>query len=73
MKKLFIAFITLVLFVSCENRKAEISKTKIKDIVNHVYEFEYKDHDYIMFKDARGNLTTAGVVHSPDCRCGMKE
>lgn len=58
--------------VSCETRTlvSDVRGTKEKAI-DYVFHFEYNSHDYIMFKRGNGQSGTAGVVHDPDCKCGM--
>jgi len=64
-----VGFITAGVIINKDN---EIDKTacevakenKIEDIFNYVYEYEYKGHEYIFFK----NNHTSGVVHNPDCK-----
>lgn len=57
---------------SCESRTSvsDVRGTKEKAI-DYVFHFEYNSHDYIMFKKGEGHWGTAGVVHDPDCKCGM--
>jgi hypothetical protein len=36
---------------------------------DRIYHFEYKSHEYILFRKGLGNNAIAGVVHDPDCKC----
>ena len=73
MKK-FLFLVSLVMtmtVVGCKTRPRDVNKP---DMVmtdelscDHVYEFKYKDHDYIHFEDGYGKYRAAGYVHSPDC------
>ena len=58
--------------VSCEIKTSvsDVRETKEK-VIDVVLHFEYNSHDYIMFKRGAGDWSTSGVVHDPDCKCGM--
>lgn len=71
----FVWFVVLIFcLVSCEIKTSvsDVRETKV-DVIDHVLHFEYNSHDYIMFKRGAGDWGTAGVVHDPDCKCGMNK
>ena len=39
--------------------------------IYRVMEFTYNNHYYILFQDGFGECARSGVVHSPDCQCGL--
>ena len=71
MKKLFIIFTAVTVFMLCgcinENITEDIP-TQEKIPWDRVTEFEYKGHKYIKFMSTYGS-GYAGVVHNPECKC----
>lgn len=39
------------------------------EVFDRIYHFEYKSHEYIIFRDGFGSNSVLGVVHNPDCKC----
>lgn len=70
MKKLLLTTAVILGLASCED---ETMVYDLRDQENlptpYVIHFEYKGHDYILFRTMGGNCSIAGVVHDPDCKC----
>lgn len=66
--KYIIAIVIMsIVFISCNKYEERVNK-KSNDVFTDVVEFEYKNHEYIMFKNGM-TYTDSGIVHNPDCKC----
>jgi hypothetical protein len=65
--KILVVFL-IVLICGCnktDNKNKKI--TYIKNANLYIIEFDFKNHDYILFRDHQS--TSKFVLHSPDCQC----
>ena len=71
MKKLLLTTALILGLASCETEGTRIYDYRDKENlpVKYIKHFEYKGHDYIIFKDGVADYAIGGVVHDPDCKC----
>ena len=71
MKKLLLTTALILSLTSCDVEGTRVDDYRDKENlpVKHIKHFEYKGHDYILFKTKGANGAVGGVVHDPDCRC----
>lgn len=71
MKKLLLTTALILGLASCETEGTRIDDYRDKENlpVEYIKHFEYKGHDYVLFRDGIGDYAVGGVVHDPDCRC----
>lgn len=71
MKRVLLTTALILGLASCETEGTRITDYRYKENlpVKHIKHFEYKGHDYILFKTAAGSASVGGVVHDPDCKC----
>ena len=43
------------------------------EVFDRIYHFEYKSHEYIIYRSGICNNSIVGVVHDPDCKCKEEE
>lgn len=70
MKYIFIFLI--ICCISC-NQQTTCEKPQVKEYSGSkslkVYEFSYKEHNYIYFFKGGGKYESGGVIHDPNCIC----
>lgn len=71
MKKLLLTTAVIFGLASCATEGTRIDDYRGEENlpVKTIEHFEYKGHDYILFKTKGANGAVGGVVHDPDCRC----
>ena len=71
MKKLLLTTAFILGLTSCETEGTRVDDYRDKENlpVKYIEHFEYKGHDYILFKTKGGYVSAGGVVHDPDCKC----
>lgn len=70
MKKIMLSVAMLLCLCACEKQSPTIRQVdKIDNVpITDVYEFEYKNHEYIMFYNYVNYNSAAGIVHNPECK-----
>ena len=71
MKKLLLTTALILGLASCATEGTRVDDYRDKENlpVKHIKHFEYKGHDYILFRTAGGYASVGGVVHDPNCKC----
>lgn len=71
MKKLLLTTVLILGLASCATEGTRVDDYRDKENlpIGYIKHFEYKGHDYIIFKDGVADHAIGGVVHDPDCRC----
>ena len=71
MKKLFLTTALILSLASCEVEGTRIDDYRDKEDlpVKYIKHFEYKGHDYILFRTGGATNHVVDVVHDPDCKC----
>lgn len=71
MKKLLLTTALILGLASCATEGTRIDDYRDKENlpVKYIKHFEYKGHNYILFKTEGVNSAVGGVVHDPDCKC----
>lgn len=74
MKKLLLTTALILGLASCETEtKIKDYRTKERFPFSVITHFEYKGHDYILFKTEGVKSAVGGVVHDPDCKCKVNK
>ena len=69
MKKIMTVLSALVLCSCVEEENIKDFRDAKFEVFDRIVHFNYKSHDYIMFRDGSGDFSVAGIVHDPDCKC----
>lgn len=72
MRTIIFILISLIL-TSCKNINEPTQEQKDAKHASFIEEFNYKDHNYILYKSSLDYGSYSGIVHNPDCKCKHKE
>ena len=77
MKKLTLSILALLALTAtgCTEYKSPEQRQQAfeEDVASHINEFNYKGHQYIMYRETSGYNGYCAMVHDPNCPCHKQQ